>query len=123
VSGEIDEERWVDVDLSQQQLTAYEQHTPVRTTPVSTGLPHTPTPVGQFRIWIKLRNDDMQGAGYFLEDVPFVMYFHQGYGLHAATWHASFGQPMSHGCINLPEKEAEWLFDWAHVGVLVNIHD
>ena len=119
--AEVNEGRWIDVDLAQQLLTAYEGHTPVHTTLVSTGLPHTPTPVGQFRIWVKFRYDDMAGAGYYIEDVPFVMYFHGGYGLHGVTWHGNFGHPMSHGCVNLPTEEAEWLFNWADVGTLVNI--
>jgi len=119
----INEERWIDVDLSKQLLTAYEGSTPVHSFLVSTGLPATPTPVGQFRIWIKLRYDDMAGAGYYIEDVPFVMYFHEGYGLHGVTWHANFGHQMSHGCVNQPNDEAEWLFNWADVGTLVNIHD
>jgi lipoprotein-anchoring transpeptidase ErfK/SrfK len=119
----INEERWIDVDLSEQLLTAYEGSTPVHSFLVSTGLAATPTPVGQFRIWIKLRYDDMAGAGYYIEDVPFVMYFHEGYGLHGVTWHANFGHPMSHGCVNQPNDEAEWLFNWADVGTLVNIHD
>jgi lipoprotein-anchoring transpeptidase ErfK/SrfK len=119
----ISEERWIDVDLSEQQLTAYDGNTPAHAFLVSTGLPATPTPVGQFRIWIKLRYDDMAGPGYYIEDVPFVMYFHEGYGLHGVTWHGNFGHPMSHGCVNLPTEEAEWLFGFAEVGTLVNIHE
>jgi LysM repeat protein len=115
------EARWIDVDLSNQRLTAYEGDTAVRTTLVSTGLPGTPTPEGQYRIWIKLRYDDMAGADYYIEDVPYVMYFHEGYGLHGVTWHGNFGHPMSHGCVNLPTPEAEWLFNWADVGTLVSI--
>jgi len=117
------EGRWIDVDISEQRLTAYEDDVPVRTTLVSTGLPRTPTPLGQFRIWIKLRYDDMAGADYYIEDVPYVMYFYQGYGLHGVTWHGNFGHPMSHGCVNLPTSEAGWLFEWAEVGTLVNVHE
>jgi lipoprotein-anchoring transpeptidase ErfK/SrfK len=119
----IDEARWIDVDLSDQRLTAYEDDTPVHSFLVSSGLPATPTPVGRFRIWIKLRYDDMAGADYYIKDVPFVMYFHEGYGLHGVTWHGNFGHPMSHGCVNLPTEEAEWLFGFADVGTLVNIHE
>jgi len=119
----INEERWIDVDLSEQRVTAYEGQTPVQSYLVSTGLPVTPTPVGQFRIWIKLRYDDMQGADYYLEDVPFVMYFWRGYGFHGVWWHANWGHPMSHGCINQPNDMAEWLFNFAEVGTLVNIHE
>jgi lipoprotein-anchoring transpeptidase ErfK/SrfK len=120
---EITEPRWIDVDLSDQTLVAYENGVAVRTTLVSTGLPGTPTPTGQFRIWIKFLTDDMEGPSYYIEDVPYVMYFHKGYGLHGVTWHGNFGHPMSHGCVNLPTEEAEWLFNWADVGTLVNIHD
>jgi lipoprotein-anchoring transpeptidase ErfK/SrfK len=120
---EIDEARWIDIDLTHQTLTAYEGRTPVRTTLVSTGLPSTPTPTGQYRIWVKFRYDDMEGPGYYLADVPYVMYFYGGYGLHGVFWHANFGHPMSHGCVNLPTTEAEWLFNWADVGTLVNIRD
>ena len=116
------EDRWIDVDLSEQRVTAYEGGAAVRSTLVSTGLPQTPTPVGQYRIWIKLRYDDMAGPGYYIEDVPFVMYFHEGYGLHGVTWHGNFGHPMSHGCVNMPTPEAEWIFSWAEVGTLVNVH-
>ncbi len=121
--AEINEERWIDVDLSEQRLTAYEGGAPVHAFLVSTGLPATPTPVGQFRIWIKFRYDDMAGPGYYIEDVPFVMYFYDGYGLHGVTWHGNFGHPMSHGCVNLPTDEAEWLFGFADVGTLVNVRE
>jgi lipoprotein-anchoring transpeptidase ErfK/SrfK len=122
-TSDIKEDHWIDVDLSEQRLTAYKDGVPVRSFLVSTGLPATPTPVGRFRIWIKLRYDDMAGPGYYLRDVPHVMYFHEGYGLHGVTWHANFGQRMSHGCVNLPTDEAAWLFDFAQVGTLVNVHE
>lgn len=121
--SEIDEARWIDVDLSEQRLRAYKDGEVVRTTLVSTGLARTPTPSGQFRIWIKLRYDDMSGPDYYLEDVPYAMYFYQGYGLHGTYWHENFGQRMSHGCVNLPTAEAEWVFDFVDVGTLVNVHD
>lgn len=114
--------RWIDVDLTHQLLSAYEDQKLVRITSISTGLPNTPTPAGQFHVWIKLRADTMSGPGYHLPNVPYVMYFHGGYGIHGTYWHANFGQPMSHGCVNLPTEEAEWLYNWAEVGDLVNIH-
>jgi LysM repeat protein len=114
--------RWIDVDLSRQRLTAYEGNTPVRSTLVSTGLPRTPTPTGQYRIYVKYVADDMAGPGYYLPDVPYTMYFYKGYSIHGTYWHSNFGHPMSHGCVNLPTPEAQWLFNWASVGTLVNIH-
>ncbi len=117
----IDEERWIDVSLSEQRLRAYENDEVVRTSLVSTGLPHTPTPPGQFRIWIKLRYDDMSGPGYHYPNVPYVMYYYRGYGIHGTYWHDNFGQPMSAGCVNLPVEEAAWVYDFVDVGTLVNV--
>jgi len=117
-----DEGRWIDVDVSQQRLTAYDGSTPVMSFVVSTGTAAHPTVLGQFRIWIKLEFTDMSGPGYHLEDVPYTMYFYQGYGLHGAYWHNNFGTPMSHGCVNLEISDAAWLFDFASVGTLVNVH-
>jgi lipoprotein-anchoring transpeptidase ErfK/SrfK len=105
-------EKWIDVDLTQQQLTAYQGNTPVFQTLVSTGLPGTPTVAGQFHIYWKLLASDMAGPGYYLPAVPYTMYFLRGYSLHGTYWHHNFGQPMSHGCVNLRTEDAKWLFDW-----------
>jgi hypothetical protein len=116
------EGRWIDVDVGQQLLTAYDGSTPVMKFLVSTGTAPHPTVLGQFRIWIKLEFTDMRGPGYHLEDVPYTMYFYQGYGLHGAYWHNNFGTPMSHGCVNLKIPDSSWLFDFASEGTLVNVH-
>ena len=89
---------------------------------VSTGTSAHPTVTGQFRIYVKLRSTAMAGPGYYLPDVPFTMYFYKGYALHGTYWHSNFGMPMSHGCVNLRTSDAEWLFNWASVGTLVNVH-
>jgi lipoprotein-anchoring transpeptidase ErfK/SrfK len=115
-------ERWIDVDLSNQRLVAYEGDTPVYWVTVSTGLPGTPTVTGQYRIYVKYPAQTMSGPGYYLPDVPYVMYFYLGYGIHGTYWHNNFGQPMSHGCVNLPTPDAQWVYNWADVGTLVNVH-
>lgn len=111
--------RWILVDLSDQELIAYEADTPILRTKVSTGRPRTPTVVGTFRIYLKLRSQTMTGPGYRLPNVPYVMYFYQGYALHGTYWHNNFGRPMSHGCVNLPTPIAEQLYQWADVGTPV----
>jgi lipoprotein-anchoring transpeptidase ErfK/SrfK len=115
-------ERWIDVDLSNQRLVAYEGDSPVYQVIVSTGLPGTPTVTGQYRIYVKYPAQTMSGPGYYLPDVPYVMYFYLGYGIHGTYWHNNFGQPMSHGCVNAPTPDAQWLYNWAEVGTLVNVH-
>ncbi|MBS3784795.1 MAG: LysM peptidoglycan-binding domain-containing protein [Anaerolineae bacterium] len=114
--------RWIDINLSAQRLTAYVGGTAVRSTYVSTGLPRTPTPTGDYRVYVKYVSRSMSGPGYYLPNVPYVMFFYRGYSIHGTYWHSNFGQPMSHGCVNLPTSEAQWIFSWASVGTLVRIH-
>jgi lipoprotein-anchoring transpeptidase ErfK/SrfK len=115
-------ERWIDVDISSQSVTAYEGSTPIRTFIVSTGTAAHPTVLGRYRIYVKLRYDTMSGPGYYLPNVPYVMYFYQGYSLHGTYWHHNFGTPMSHGCVNMYTPDAEWTFYFVSVGTLVNVH-
>jgi lipoprotein-anchoring transpeptidase ErfK/SrfK len=115
-------ERWIDVDLTNQRLYAYEGDTVVNSFIVSTGTWRTPTVTGQFKVYVKYRSAAMSGPGYYLPDVPYIMYFHGDYGLHGTYWHNNFGTPMSHGCVNLRTEEAAWLYNWASVGTLVNVH-
>jgi lipoprotein-anchoring transpeptidase ErfK/SrfK len=116
-------ERWIDVDLTDQMVYAYEGDSIVASFLVSTGTWQHPTVTGQFHIYVKYEYADMAGPGYYLPNVPYVMYFYSGYGLHGTYWHSNFGTPMSHGCINFSIPDSEWLFYWADVGTLVNIHD
>lgn len=117
-----EDEPWIDVNLSEQMVYAYVGRQLVNSFLVSTGTWRTPTVTGQYRIYVKYRYTDMAGPGYYLPNVPYTMYFYKGYGLHGTYWHNNFGTPMSHGCINLRTEDAEWLFDFASVGTLVNIH-
>ncbi|MCZ2128303.1 MAG: L,D-transpeptidase family protein [Anaerolineales bacterium] len=114
--------RWFDVDLSDQMMYAYEGDTLVRSFVVSTGLWQTPTLTGRFKVWIKLKSAPMSGPGYYLPNVPNIMYYDGDYGIHGAYWHNNFGVPMSHGCVNLSLPDAEWAYDFASVGTVVNIH-
>lgn len=109
------------VSTGEQRVYAYENGQMVRSHLVSTGRAETPTVLGDYNVYIKLQADDMSGPDYFLPQVPWVMYFYQGYALHGTYWHNSFGRPMSHGCVNLPVDEARWWFDFASVGTPVRV--
>lgn len=115
-------QRWIEVNLSEQRVYAYEGDTIVNSFLVSTGVEATPTVTGEYRIYVKVRIQDMSGPGYYLPDVPWIMYFYEGYGFHGTYWHNNFGTPMSRGCVNMRIEDAAWLYDWASVGTLVNIH-
>ena len=119
-------ERWVDVNLTTQSLVAYEGDTIALSTAISSGTWQHPTVTGQFRIYVAYASQTMDGRrlgyDYYLENVPYVMYFYQDYALHGTYWHNNFGTPMSHGCVNMYTPDAEWLYNWASIGTLVNVH-
>ncbi len=114
--------RWIDVNLTKQRLYAYEGNTIVASFLVSTGVRQFPTVTGQFHIYLKFVSTLMAGDGYYLPNVPYTMYFYKGYGIHGTYWHHNFGHPMSHGCVNMYTPDAKWMFYWAPMGTLVNIH-
>jgi lipoprotein-anchoring transpeptidase ErfK/SrfK len=121
------DEHWIEVNLSEQFLTAWEGDIAVNSTYVSTGRPGFDTPTGTFFINTKLESEDMEGViggeYYNVPSVPYVMYFTDyGHALHGTYWHSNFGSVMSHGCVNLPMDFAAWLYDWASVGTRVEIH-
>ena len=88
----------------------------------STGTWQYPTVTGQYHVYIKYRYKHMSGPGYSLPNVPFTMFFYQGYAIHGTYWHSNFGTPMSHGCVNLSIPDSEWIYNFASVGTLVNVH-
>lgn len=112
-------ERWIEINLYEQTLTAYEGELVKYTTLVSSGLPGEDfeTPPGLFRVWTKKKFAKMSGGVkgedyYFLQDVPYQIYFYKSYAIHGAYWHDNFGVRQSHGCVNISPRDAKWLFDW-----------
>jgi lipoprotein-anchoring transpeptidase ErfK/SrfK len=117
---------WIDINLFEQTLAAYVGDRMVYATLVSSGLPGWNTPPGLFEIWNKVLAGKMSGADgrpdyYFLEDVPWTLYFNQDVALHGAYWHDGFGYQHSHGCVNLAPLDARWLFEWAPEAAWVQV--
>ena len=114
------DEKWVQVDLYEQNLTAYEGDQMVYATLISTGLNRWPTYEGLFRVEYRHNYTNMAGAEglidyYVVEDVPYTMFFdiENEIALHGAYWHDRFGYKHSHGCVNLPPLDAEWVYFWS----------
>lgn len=120
-------QQWIEIDLSDQRLTAWEGDVPVFSITVSTGRASDMTPTGVYEIQSKYRTARMQGEhegkSYDIPDVPYTMYFSGGYAIHGAYWHDNFGTPVSSGCINVPVDGAAWLFDWAGEGTAVVVQN
>jgi len=118
--------RWIDVNLRTQSLVAYQGIRPVYSTRISSGVAKYPTVTGTFYVYAKLPTTRMTGGvgrdHYDLPNVPNVMYFYRGYGIHGTYWHNNFGHPMSHGCVNVSLSAAAWLFRWAPGGTRVTVH-
>ena len=116
--AEVDTEKWVSVDLYEQVAIAYEGDRPVFATLVSSGLEEWPTNEGVFHVYVRFTRTLMSGAYYqpdfyYLQEVPWTMYFDDQIALHGAYWHDGFGFRRSHGCVNLSVTDARWLFQWA----------
>jgi len=122
--------RWIDVNLYDQTVAVYENNQLVFATMVATGVDPFFTQPGLFQIYSKKATETMQGAFeadrsdyYYLEDVPWTMYFDQARALHGAYWRAWFGYEGTHGCVNFSIGDAKWLFDWANEGDWVHVWD
>ncbi len=114
--------RWIDIDLDQQVLVAYQGDTPVFATLVSTGRKKWRTPPGVYRIHHKLdrtrmRSPDGLGQAWNVADVPWAMTFRKHFALHGAYWHDGFGVARSHGCVNLSVGDARRIYDWTSPAV------
>jgi hypothetical protein len=115
---EVDTHKWISVDLYEQVAIAYEGTTPVYATLISSGLADWPTNEGLFHVYVRYPRTVMSGAEgradfYYLEEVPWTMYFDGDIGLHGTYWHDGFGYRHSHGCVNLSITDSYWLYEWA----------
>lgn len=122
--------RWIEVNLGEQTLAVYDEGKLVFATLIASGLEPFWTRPGLFQISQKLDTTPMRGSfeadhsdAYYLEDVPYTMYFDQARALHGAYWRANLGFEQSHGCVNLSVGDSHWLYDWANVGDWVYVWD
>jgi hypothetical protein len=123
--------RWIDVNLTQQLMVAYEGHDVQRVIVTTTGMAGWETPPGAYQILWRVPNETMEsgaiGAEHFykLEDVLFTQYFtERGHAIHYAWWRTpqTIGRPGSHGCLNTLLDDAQFLWDWANIGTPVYVH-
>ena len=123
-------DRWIEVNLYEQTLAVYDKGQMVFATLIASGLEPFWTQPGVFQIKQKLETTPMRGAfeadqsdAYYLEDVPWTMYYDGARALHGAYWRANLGFPQSHGCVNMSVGDSHWLFNWANVGDWVYVWD
>jgi len=109
-----EDERWIDVKLSEQTLVAYEGTRPVMATLVSTA--RSTTPVGEFRIQKKRPNARMESKPHYTRKwsvrAPWAITLDGRFAMHAVYWHRYLGRPVSMGCINLSPRDARWIWEF-----------
>lgn len=114
---EVTTDRWISLDLYEQVLVAYEGNTPIFATLLASGLPRWETVEGTFPIYYR-KTRELMSLGtpgddfYYLEEVPWTMYYDEGRAIHGAYWHDGLGFRRSHGCVNLSITDAYWLYQW-----------
>ncbi|MBI2049443.1 L,D-transpeptidase [Candidatus Roizmanbacteria bacterium] len=128
-------EKWIEVDLSDLKLYAWEGNRKVYEFLISTGRPGYNTPTGEFRVWRKVRAQAYRGGSrergdyYYLPNVPFSLFFGggnvptwKGYAIHGTYWHNDFGiKNRSSGCVNVKPEEAGLLYSWAGPAMLGDV--
>ncbi|MEX0789018.1 MAG: L,D-transpeptidase [Anaerolineales bacterium] len=127
----VEGDRWIRINLYEQTVEAYRGGELIFATLASTGRYGYWTQPGAFQVWAKLERDTMSGGVsepeggnyYYLEDVPWVLYFDQSRALHGTYWHARFGTSTSHGCVNLAPSDAHWIYEFAEEGTWVYVWD
>ena len=126
----VDNGRWIEVNLFDQTVAVYDQSELVYASVIASGIEPFWTRPGLFQIYQKFDATLMRGSfeadhsdAYYLEDVPWTMYYDKARALHGAYWHNSFGSPRSHGCVNLSVGDSRWIFDWAREGDWVYVWD
>ncbi len=120
--------RWVDVNLAEQNLVVYDNCGAVFATLMSSAKSPAITPEGTFTIFYRevllplFSNDNVVAEPFYLQDVPWLLFFHENWAIHGTYWHNHFGEPWSHGCINVSPYDAHWLYQWAKDGDMIWIH-
>jgi len=128
------ERKRIEVSLREQNVRAFEGDKKVLESRVSSGIPNnqlakedfpTATPEGRFNIYAKLPSKHMgsvaggpeveERGSFTLPGVPWTSFFRSpgGYALHGTYWHNNYGLQMSHGCVNMNNEDAKWLFRWS----------
>ncbi len=121
------------VDKTTQMASVYKNDELVKTFPVCTGKRgDDDSASGTFFIYLRYASQDMRGRNgdgspYFSPGVRWVSYYHGGEGFHTASWNykgiatGDAANHGSHGCINMYEQDARWIFENCPRGTIVQV--
>lgn len=121
--------KFITVNLAQQRLRAYENGRLVNTFLVSSGRYGYWTRKGMHSVLAKVPVVHYAWVyapgspeNYDLGDVPYNLRIYPHTYIHYAYWHNNFGNPMSHGCVNVNAANMKWVYRWADQGVPVLVY-
>lgn len=100
-------EVFITIDKSD-QIMYVETSTDTFEWPISTGRKGYNTPSGEFRPYLLKRLH--YSKKYDNAPMPWSIFFHGGYAIHATGEVERLGSPASHGCVRLELKNARWLY-------------
>lgn len=119
---------YIEIDLKKQKLWLFVNGTQIISSDIVTGNPNRnhATPTGVYGITYKDYDAILVGENY-RSHVDYWMPFNGNIGLHDASWRKEFGKKIyekngSHGCINMPPKKAEKLFQNIEKGTPVIVY-
>jgi lipoprotein-anchoring transpeptidase ErfK/SrfK len=137
--------RVIVVSLARQQMEVYQSGRLIQITPVTTGKPATPTPLGTFKVFKKIspyvfRSPHQPGHPEYYSPSPVDMamkFTTGGHYLHDAPWrpNGAYGygtntihpdsdvriRQGSHGCVNIPLEATKKLWAWVRLGDVVRV--
>jgi lipoprotein-anchoring transpeptidase ErfK/SrfK len=119
----------IEIDLSARRLIFFRRGHRVLSTPIAVGSPATPTPTGRFYVNQRLLPSNPYGPfGPAALGVsafsPVLTGWAQGgpIGIHGTNAPWSIGRPVSNGCIRVPNRTLQRLFNATRGGTPVVIH-
>ncbi|HBB36872.1 MAG: ErfK/YbiS/YcfS/YnhG family protein [Candidatus Moranbacteria bacterium GW2011_GWC1_45_18] len=126
--AKISEGKYIDINLSKQHLSIFENSQRLGTFRISTGKRGMATPTGSFKIMAKRGR---AWSNKYKLYMPFFMQFTgAGHGIHELPeWPGGYkegaahlGIPVSHGCVRLGVGPAETVYAFSDAGTPVVIH-
>ncbi len=122
--------RWVEINTGRQTVAVYENNRLIFAALVATGIQKLATRPGVFAAYKKVQAEHMTTSlvsdpndFYYLESVPWTVYFDEGRAVHGIYWRTNLGRPASHGCVNMTIADSRWLYEWVKEGDPVYVWD
>ncbi len=119
---------YVEISLKKQHLWLYVDGEEIMNSDIVTGniSKKRGTPTGIYSITYKERDAVLNGEDYS-SPVKYWMPFNHNIGCHDASWRREFGNDIymrngSHGCVNMPEENAQILFENIQKGTPVVVY-